>query len=295
MTTEITEKPKFIDGVVKLHSQLTDAFNKAEKVARQLIGSFPSRNIFSIFIDFSEEQPTNKIKGYFTFKSAILRFLPIEFDKALLFPIYNHGGGNFNYGNGISIKEIDDMILNRSKILVRFCPIRDISDQILYNVKVIPTLIRDDFGKPFFKFPDIEHLSISDISSSITANNYTLVGKQYYAPFTKETEVNCVLFAQLDNEYDKNAIKVLRWLPSKKGIELDQVLGIEPNGGDVFFELGHVSRQENGILHSYMVQNDARLLFGVISDNQIRISGGIKLFQANDMKYPRCLYNIPLR
>ena len=295
MTTEIPEEPKFIDGVVNLHSQLNAAFNNAQKIAKQLIGSFVSRNIFNIFIDFSEEQPTNTIKGYFTFKSAILRFLPIEFDKALLFPIHNHGGGGFTYGNGISIKDMDDMILNRSKILISFSPIRDIPDHILYNVKVIPTLIRDDFGKPFFKFPDIEHLSISDIPSSITANNYTLVGKQYYAPFTKETEINCVLFAQLDNEYDKNAIKVLRWLPYKKGIELDQVLGIEPDGGDVFFELGHVSRQENEMLHSYMVQNDSRLLFGVISDNQIRINGGIKLFLANDMKYPRCLYNIPLR
>lgn len=302
------DKRIYVDGVVKLHSQLNNAFTNAIRLADKLVetslSSEDSRSDFSIFVDFREEQPSDKIRGYFMFNNTILRFLPIEFEKALLFPVHNHGGSDSGQGYGISLKELDDAKLNRSTVMIQFTPIREVKDYTLFNSKMLSTLSLssseapstiDDIGKPFYEFPDIKQLAILDIPSVITMSNYTLVEKLYYAPFSKDSLINCVLFAQLNNEYDRHVIKVLRWLPTNKGTKKTQLSKERSYVGDIFFELGYMSRDESSELHSYMVENDSRLLFGTIENDVIKINGGIKTFQSNDFNYPRCLYNIKFK
>lgn len=306
MKKEDSHGPCFVDGVEKLHRLLYETHLKAAKIANDLIGKKEPRAdrayIFRIYVDFEEAQPDNKIKGYFASKNTILRFLPIEFDYALLFPVKNHGGGTFKQAPGILFRDIKHAQQCRQKLFLRFTPIRAIEaeeNKILYNINIVDNPVSfgeiDDIGLPYYTFPDVTKLAIVDIPSDYIGRQYRLVGKQFYAPLTRRKDMDCVLFAQLDNEYDENAIKVLRWFPAKKGVETDQLLGVAPGGGDCFFELGYISREENAALHKYMVDNNSRLLFGKISGDKISITGGVKLFKTNDLKYPRCLYNIPLK
>lgn len=302
--------PRLVDGVESLHRQLFEVHQKAAKLAHILLGKpEPHKerpSSFSIYIDFEEAQPENKIKGYFMTRNTILHFLPIEFDYALLFPVKNHGGGTFQEAPGIKYAEIHQAKSARQKLFIRFLPIRALhteENKVLYNIKIVEKPITssfvpgpeiDDIGLPYYDFPDIEKLSMGDIPSNLQNEQYTLVGTHFYAPMTYSKDFDCVLFAQIDNEYDENAIKILRWFPEKKGNEVDQLLGMAPNGGDVFFELGYLSRSENAQLHKFMVENNSRLLFGKRIGDKISIEGGVKLFSTNDIKYPRCLYNIKL-
>lgn len=299
---------KFVDGVEKLHHDLYEAHLKAEKLISKLIGKPEPCNdraaCFYIYVDFEENQPENRIKGYFTNKYTILRFLPVEFDYALLFPVKNHGGGTFQQASGINFIDIQQAKSKGRKLFFRFVPIKDIEteeNKILYSIKIwegyriLPLgSVVDDIGMPYYSFHDVERLAVADVPSDYLSKQYTLVDNQIYAPLTHGREKNCILFAQLDNEYDENAIKVLRWFPVKNGVEADQLLGVSPDGGDYFFELGYVSRSENAELHKYMVENDSRFLFGKAIGNRITIEGGVKIFKTNDLKYPRCLYNIKL-
>lgn len=300
--------PLYVDGVVKLHAQLHEAFLQASKLANTVLGiPMPSKDSlrgFSIYVDFSIPHPENKFKGYFMSKKTILRFLPIEFDYALLFPIRNHGDGLFKEGKGIKYDEIIQAVNKRQPLKIIFRPIAAIEDNILFNshfhhkstfVSAGIAAISDDLGNIVYNFPDIDCLKVIDIPKKYIESEYTLVGKQYYAPYTTNNESDCVLFAQLDNEHDEKAIKVIRWVPSKKGIEVDQTLGMAPDGGDIFFEMGYISRSENAELHTFMVNNKSRLLFGKKVGDKITIVGGVKIFESNDLKYPKCLYNIDLK
>lgn len=308
MTTEERKPAKYVDGVEKLHAQLHKEYLKAMKVANGLLGvpaPNPERNEeFSIFVDFNESQPLDRLKGFFMTRKRIMRFLPIEFDYALLFPVHNHGGGDFKTARGITYATIKEAINNRECVRIVFRAIQAIEDKKLYSIDLwnskkstFAPLERtlDDVGLPYSNFSDIDFLNLIDIPSDLRSQSYSLVGKQYYAPYMTEKECHCVLFAQKDNEYDANAIKVLRWFPVKKGIEVDQLLGFQETGGDLFFEMGYISREENADLHDFMVENNSRLLFGNAIDNKISITGGVKQFMDNDFKYPRCLYNIKLR
>lgn len=300
--------PIFVDGVIQLHQQLHEAFMSAAKIANKILGvSLPKESSigFSIFIDPAENLPLNNtIKGYFMTKKKIMRFLPIEFDCAVLFPVSNHGFGEFKKGKGITYTELVQILKQNIPFKIAFRPIAAIEEHNFYSSHFmhrspftskgfIP--IDDDFGNIVCDFPDIQCLKIVDVPDDILNKSYSLVGKQYYSPYTTDNETYCVLFAQLDNEFDSDAIQVLRWIPANKGEELDQQLGLNLNGGDVFFEMGHISRQENTALHSFMVDNDSRLLFGKKTGDKISILGGVKIFQTNNLKYPRCLYNIKLK
>lgn len=299
--------PIFVDGVVKLHAQLHEAFLQATKFANRVLG-FPltsNDSRFSIYVDFSEPHPENKFKGFFMSKKKILRFLPIEFDYALLFPIRNHGKGRFRDGTGIKYEEIINAINKRQSLKITFQKNEAIEENIFYNSSLFSLqstfaladifAVSDDLGNIVYNFPDIDCLKLIDIPNTFIVRKYTLVGTQYYAPYTTKKEIYCILFAQLNNEHDEHAIKVLRWIPVKKGVEIDQSLGLEPNGGDVFFEMGYISRSENAELHSFMVNNKSRLLFGKKNDDKITIEGGVKFFERNDLKYPKCLFDIKLK
>lgn len=75
----------------------------------------------------------------------------------------------------------------------------------------------------------------------------------------------------------------------------DKDSGIVFQGGDCFFQLGHIARNENSDLHAFMIKYRSRILFGKIEEDNISIIGGIKMFQSNNVKYPKCLYNIPIK
>ena len=297
-------RPIYVDGVEKLHMQLYESYKKAIHISNLTIGTpIPKQEErFSIFIDTGEEQPVNKLNGYFMFNNIIHRFLPVTFDIALLFPVYNHGTGKIDCLKGISYKEIKEWKGNRKLVRLSFGVVHDETDKTFH--RILPAVMDaqssylvdqiDDIGLPVYNFPDIRCINIIDIPNKFIERTYTLVRQQYYAAYTKSKESYCVLFAELDNKYDNKAIKVLRWLPVKKKTEIAQLLGLAPNGGDVFFEMGHVSRQENDELHTFMTNNNSRLLFAKFNAGQITILGGVKIFQDNDFKYPKCLYNIRL-
>lgn len=301
-------EPLFVDGVEKLHAQLHDEYLKATKIANRLLG-FPvpdpeRHEAFSIFVDFNEAQPSDRLRGFFMSRKTVMRFLPIEFDYALLFPVRNHGGGCFKEAHGITYAEIKEAISKRECVRIVFRSIPAIEDRVLYSVDFWDSKkmsfaplekMLDDVGLPYTNFNDIDSLSLIDIPNTLRSRSYSLVGKQYYAPYTTDQKSHCVLFAQQDNEYDNNAIKVLRWFPVKKGVEVDQLLGIEEDGGDLFFEMGYISREENADLHDFMMNSNSRILFGIAVDSQISITGGVKQFMDNEFKYPRCLYNIKLK
>lgn len=303
------EPPKFVDGIEKLHAQLHQEYLKALQI-KKLLGfsthnpSNPETLRIFVFVDFSEPQPSNSLRGFFLSGNKIMRFLPLEFDYALLFPVNNHGYGDFRTAHGITYAEIKEAISNRKPIRLVFRPIPEIENKTLYSVdfwisRKYPSVplekILDDIGLPFYNFNDIDSLSLIDVPSTLRSRSYSLVRKQYYAPYTTDKKCHCVLFAQQDNEYDTNAIKVLRWFPVKKGIEVDQLLGIKEDGGDLFFEMGYISREENADLHDFMMNSNSRILFGISVDNKISITGGVKQFMDNEFKYPRCLYNIKLK
>ena len=121
------------------------------------------------------------------------------------------------------------------------------------------------------------------------------MGKQYYAPYSTDKESYCVLYAEKDNEHDCNAIKVLRWFPVSRQCALDAGFFEEVNWGDVFYELGYISRHENAELHSFMLSNKSPLLFAKKLGDKISIIGGAKIFFSNDFSYPACLLKIPVK
>lgn len=303
--------PVYIDGILKLHAQLAKSYHKAMKVAGKVLGftnqSRSSNKAFNIYVDFDASVISTQLRGWFMYRNAILRFLPIEFDKALLYPVRNHGGGVFRQSKGFTEDKIFDCQLESYKKIIRFRPIFVDGDQSFYMSKIADvreyltpleysngvTKI-DDLGPLVYEFPDIQKINLADTPDNLKNKPYTLVGKQYYAPLSTDSEIHCVLFAETDNLHDSNAIKVLRWLPGKKGKETEPLTTYSFNGGDYFFELGYVSRLENQSLHRFMVENDSRLLFGRVNQDKITIDGGIKVFQSNDLKYPRCLYSIPV-
>lgn len=294
-----------VDGVKELHLQLDRAYEKALKLHDELLGkseNIVNGNSIKILVDFSENQSVEKIEGYFYIENTICRFLPIEFDTALLFPTDNHNCEDKESNPGISFAQITEYRQNKDVVSFRFIKRLD-SDTPLYNIrgrnlsKSDSSLqkIKDDIGIKFDKFSDVESLALIDIPDEFLSRKFTLVGTRYYAPYTTLDNKYCVLFAELDNEYDNNAIKVLRWIPTKKTMLADKDSGIVLQGGDCFFQLGHIARNENSDLHDFMIKYRSRILFGKIEENNISIIGGIKMFQSNNVKYPKCLYNIPIK
>ena len=284
-----------VDGVKELHLQLDRAYEKALKLHDELLGrseNIVNGNSIKILVDFSENQSVEKIEGHFYIENTICRFLPTD----------NHDCEDKESNPGISFAQITEYRQNKDVVSFRFIKRLD-SDTPLYNIrgrnlsKSDSSLqkIKDDIGIKFDKFSDVESLALIDIPDEFLSRKFTLVGTRYYAPYTTLDNKYCVLFAELDNEYDNNAIKVLRWIPTKKTMLADKDSGIVLQGGDCFFQLGHIARNENSDLHDFMIKYRSRILFGKIEENNISIIGGIKMFQSNNVKYPKCLYNIPIK
>ena len=80
----------------------------------------------------------------------------------------------------------------------------------------------------------------------------------------------------------------------QKESELKKTIDSEDYVGDYFFELCYVSRQENSSLHSFMVENNSRILFGKCKDGRIVITGGINSLIDSEYNLPFCLSNLTI-
>lgn len=297
----------YVDGVVKLHELLSSACQEAFGIAKKCVPNLSEKScrVLNIFVDFGEEQPENALKGYFVFDKILFRFLTITFDYALLFPANDHVMFDSYRSKGITFSEIENMIKAKSPYCFIFSPchgdegtpklFRFIRAYSLTEKDSIFYPIKDEVGCPFTSLEKIEELCLIDVPQRFSSVQYTLVGKQYYAPYSTDNESYCVLYAEKDNEQDCNAIKVLRWFPVSRQCALDASFFEEVNWGDVFYELGYISRHENAELHSFMLSNKSPLLFAKKLGDKISIIGGAKIFFSNDFGYPACLLKIPVK
>lgn len=224
----VIAEAEYIDGIKRLHAQLDSACKDAYQTAKKYIllpeatsDLVLNQHVFRIFVDFAEEQPENAVKGYFVFGFNIIRFARIVLDYAVLFPVCDHSRqDNKENRKGITYAEIIEMKRNRNKVLLKFSPKED--SRVNYPLYVaeyrtFSSLSRfDDIGKPFCSFDDIKSLKVIDLPENLRKVSYTLVGKHYYAPYSTNKEIYCVLFAQSNNEHDEKAIKVLRWFPKSR-------------------------------------------------------------------------------
>ena len=300
--------PIYLSGFKDYHSQLDKSFNEAIKLACRLV---PMRDTLrdrlsewreiTLFVDFTEAQPDNCIKAYLVIgKRRIIRFINFIIDWAALFPVSDHWRDE-NRG-GITYDTIIELKQNRKRVYLKFLKYRETSvDHPMFDIKLSQKDFEDntfnacdDIGKPYYEFPDIQCLKQVDIPNEFLERQYSLVGKQFYAPYTTGNTYHCVLFAELNNQYDDNAIKVLRWFPITRQEWDDNVLLENIDSSDIFYELGHISRQENQELHNFMVSNNTRLLFAKAKEDKISIIGGVKIFFENDYNYPVSLFKIPV-
>lgn len=301
---------EYVDGVVKLHELLSSACLEAFGIAKKCVPNLPDREgkVVNVFVDFREEQPENALKGYFVFDRILFRFLTITFDYALLFPANDHVAFDNFTSTGLRFCEIEDMKRKKTPIcfIFRTLPVDQESPKLFRTIKACPltekegiltgTLnpIRDEIGCPYTSFEEIEELHLIDVPQHLSSVQYTLVGKDYYAPYSTDKESFCVLYALKHSEYDSNAIKVLRWVPVSRQCALDATFE-NVNWGDIFYELGYISRHENAELHSFMLSNKSPLLFAKKLGDKISIIGGAKIFFSNDFSYPACLLKIPVK
>lgn len=231
---------EYIDGIKKLHAQLDSVCKNAYQMSKKYIllpkatsNMVLKRHVFKIFVDFAEEQPENAIRGYFVFGRNVIRFASIVLDYAVLFPVCDHSGwDNKENRKGISYAEILELKRNKNKVFISFSPKEDsrINEPLYvaeYRICAGTLALFDDIGKPFVAFDGVKSLKVCNMPEQLTNKKYTLVGKQYYAPYSTKKEIYCVLFAQTNNEYDENAIKVLRWFPKSRAEAVDEMTEIE--------------------------------------------------------------------
>ncbi len=303
---KITSGVRYVDGVEKLHRRFFEIAKNAYKLSFKYISKLedntspPNSRSLYIWVDFTEEQPENALRAYFVFEGIIHRFLSVEFDCSLLFPVRNYEKKE-TY-SGVTYNKIQYLKNNKKCVLIRFSKplVNDENDMPLlrcipFSDSSLSRRIKDDIGRPYYSFSDINALSIIDIPSSLFNKEYAMVREEHYAPLTTSEECYCVLYAEIDNEHDLNAIKVLRWFPRSRRERNDNLLINDIKWHDVFFELGYICSQENLLLHSFMTENDSRLLFAKKTGSSIKLMGTIKIFLSNDLNYPSCISNIKVK
>ena len=348
----------YIDGVKALHGKLNKFFVDAKRIASMVIPlseldkqRYNVDHSFRIYVDSSQCGIARDIKGYYIYGKYICRFLPVTIEPAALFPVRDLSGwDDKDNRKGLTAADIlgiplgDEILCFRyksnSRVSYPLFDITELESSFVQECEAYKTL--DDIGVPYFDFSDINSLKvIENIPSHFLESTYSLVGIKYYAPFTKSSqEFFCVLFAELNNPHDTNAIKVLRWFPYKRDEAISQntemakaemalsqvqhriikltdlmleyselidvslrraksreakykkILSDKKYLGDIFFELGYITREQNSGLHQFMVDNDSRLLFGKIKNNSITIIGGVSMFRTSDYKLPSCLTSL---
>lgn len=145
----------------------------------------------------------------------------------------------------------------------------------LFNISKTSSL--DDLGKSLFNFETMDSLKAIRMPKEFCDMAYGIAGVKYYAPYSAKN-IDCILFAQENNEYDENAIQIRRWFPINKKIN---------NQEKNFFhtyEYGYISKTENQELHSYMMKK-SRILFAKIYDKKVHIIGGLEAFKKELVNY----------
>lgn len=304
--------PSCPNGVLKLHNDFEKAVKQALEISLKYI---PKEDAYlkritnktlslqgCLLVDFSEEQPQNALTGYFVFggrNNIVHRFLSLTLEYHFFSPVIDCRQDKA-LNKGVNISEIENMIAAQKPVIFRYSPIISTldSEQILFGTtahtdiearRIIP---KDDVGMPFCSFKDVDELCLKDIPATFLEQEYTVVGTYHYAPYTTSEEAYCVLFAQLDNPYDDHAIKLLRWFPQPKSFGVSQKKCF---WGDVFYEMGYVSRNENTELHNFMTENKSRILFGKKTGNKVALIGSVKMFSRENFNFPKCLSNIEIR
>ena len=302
-------EPLYLTGILKLHGDFEKAVRRASEISLKYIPKNDayikrlSSNLYGLrgclLVDFNQEQPQNALTGYFIFDRVVHRFLSVTVEYPFFFPVIDYSQDK-TLSKGVKYGDIESMIIAKKTIVFAYNSIPDISSEegIFFNtnarINFENTVVapKDDIGMPFCSFKDIDGLCMKDIPNSLLKCEYTVVGTSYYAPYTTDEESYCVLFAQLDNPYDSHAIKLLRWFPQAKNFDTSQSKYF---WGDVFYEMGYISRNENTELHQFMTEYKARILFGKKIGNKVTLIGSVKMFLSKNFNYPKCLLNIEVR
>lgn len=232
-------------------------------------------------------------------KATILRDVSITISPTLFFPPTNGIGIGIEDKN--SIESVIKLFRSSKTLFLKFGT-QSTDNQnrpTMSKFQIAHPLIVDDLGKLFFNFSGIDNLKKINIPESLKNKAYTLVGVSHETPYARTDNADCILYAEIDNEHDSCAIKVLRlFLPERKR-QRDHIWGtLEPNPPIPQHEgirtYGYISRQENSLLHEYMI-NHSRILFGRVVNSKINIIGGIEAFTQGELKeyyFPHCLLEL---
>ena len=232
-------------------------------------------------------------------KATILRDVTITISPTLFFPQINDIGIGIEDKN--SIESVIKLFKSSNRLFLKLGKRSTDSKgrPTMSKFQVVNPIIVDDLGKLYFNFSSIDSLNKINLPESYKNTEYTLVGVSHETPYAKTDKADCILYAETDNEYDNNAIKVLRlFLPERKQ-KRDHIFGtIEPTPPIPQHEgirtYGYISRQENSALHEYML-NNSRILFGKVINSKINIIGGIEAFITGELKgyyFPHCLLEL---
>ena len=285
----VPPQSQYLPGIIKLHSSFDKAWTEAKNFYTKYIGdTLVSSKRGVIYVDFSQQDSTDMLSGHFVIRGTLLRPLQLNMEMPFFFPLFDYGNEQ-KYGN-ISYQQICDLRQKGEAATFSFSQITDESYklyQLTLRENTIFQRIKDEIGMPYCSFKDVKELKMKSIPKKLLNRDYPFVGMNHYAPFTTSEDIYCILFAQLDNQYDNNAIKVLRWIPEERENQKNF-------HGDVFFELGYIGRTDNTELHEYMTQQSSRILFGKKQGNVIHLMGSVSMFLEMNLNYPKCLFNIPL-
>lgn len=286
---KVLKRETIIPQVIDIHKAFAAAWEQVQHFYKSEIAPAYHKSNSGFFIAELDKN-THTILLHFVIQGNVLRQGAVKVDLAFLFPIVNQDTGDV-ISEGIDMKELLRMEWNN--VIFKF--IFHNSEQkgallcrkFKVNIDFSKNHIIDDIGEVWIKGKSIEALSINPIPSELLIK-YNLVGVFYQAKYTNVQELDCVLFAEIDNAHDSCAIKVLRWFPEVRN-------GNQPSKKEhLFFHLGYISRAQNTELHDYMVKNNSRILFAKCHNSRISIKGGVRYLEEEKLYYPLCLIDIPV-
>lgn len=133
--------------------------------------------------------------------------------------------------------------------------------------------ISDDIGKSFNKFTNNPHLSYTHLPSYVVDRQYTLIDTSSNAPETTNEEIDCILYAELDDKKNPQSIKVLRWFPKNKSLGKCTSHSV--------YSYGYIMHEEASSLHKEMCLVNNRFLFAKSIGKSLRIVGNLDCFLEN--------------
>lgn len=275
------------DDVVSIHKQIRETYERL----CDLFLKTPEKDM-RLWVKCSRKQPEGTLKGYFVIDDVIYRCMSVTFDYLIL--LSEDEGDVKSRRQGVEYSDIERSIKYFESVIYTFSEGAQGPDGA-FNIiaeRNANMNISDEIGLAKRTFPGVVVLQPIDLFEAISnkcdiPTEYTLVGMVYYAPHTVEN-CYCALFAQTDNEYDENAIQILRWFPKKKS-ECSKSDFSSVTYLDMFFEMGYIKAVENKELHGLMIAEKTRMLFGEKKGNTIHLLGSTEIFLKEDYYVPKCL------